>query len=221
MALAPFPKPLGPIHDRRRVWTHHAERMDRPRDEILPGTVGPDGTWAATGNGSGSPPVLHARVGAGPRHRARHAAGPVVGRSPPGRSSTSTAVRTAVLARRIEHDEGVELRSFGDFHLARSPATAATVDDRRTLAAIVLDDGQRAGARSSSTRCTCCSRPGSTSCTPTPWPSCPADRPGELTSLCRRGAVGGPRGRGPRPGYRPEHVDDRERHRTMTPRSTR
>ena len=49
-----------------------------------------------------------------------------------------------MLARRIEHDEGVELRSFGDFHLAPESGHGRDGDDRRSLAAIVLDDGQRA-----------------------------------------------------------------------------
>ena len=50
---------------------------------------------------------------------------------------------TARLARRIEQDEGIELRYLGDYHLALESGHAMDGDDHRTLAAIVLDDAAR------------------------------------------------------------------------------
>jgi hypothetical protein len=51
---------------------------------------------------------------------------------------------TARLARRIERDEGIELRYLGDFHLALESGHAMDGDDHGTLAAIALDDAGRA-----------------------------------------------------------------------------
>jgi hypothetical protein len=53
-------------------------------------------------------------------------------------------VLTAELARRIERDEGVELRYLGDFHLALESGHAQHGDEHRTLAAIELDEHARA-----------------------------------------------------------------------------
>jgi hypothetical protein len=51
---------------------------------------------------------------------------------------------TAHLARRVERDDGIELRYFGDFHLARESGHLMSGAEDGTLAAIVLDDAQRA-----------------------------------------------------------------------------
>jgi hypothetical protein len=51
---------------------------------------------------------------------------------------------TAELARRIERDEGTELRYLGDFHLALESGHAQHGDEHRTLAAVELDDAARA-----------------------------------------------------------------------------
>jgi hypothetical protein len=51
---------------------------------------------------------------------------------------------TADLARRVERDEGIELRYLGDFHLALESGHARTGDDDTVLATIDLDDDQRA-----------------------------------------------------------------------------
>jgi hypothetical protein len=55
---------------------------------------------------------------------------------------------TAALARRVERDEGIELRYLGDFHLDLESGHAMDGDDHRTLSAIVLDGAGRA-------RCLC------------------------------------------------------------------
>jgi len=47
---------------------------------------------------------------------------------------------TAALARRVERDEGIELRYLGDFHLTLESGHARTSDDGTGLDAIVLDD---------------------------------------------------------------------------------
>jgi hypothetical protein len=54
---------------------------------------------------------------------------------------------TAALARRVERDDGIELRYLGDFHLALESGHAMDGDDHHTLAAIVLDDAGRARCR--------------------------------------------------------------------------
>jgi hypothetical protein len=51
---------------------------------------------------------------------------------------------TADLARRVEREEGIELRYLGDFHLALESGHAMDGDDHRTLARINLDDVGRA-----------------------------------------------------------------------------
>lgn len=51
--------------------------------------------------------------------------------------------RTAAIARRIEREEGIELRYLGDFHLALESGHSRDGDDHRTLAAIELTDDER------------------------------------------------------------------------------
>lgn len=59
---------------------------------------------------------------------------------------------TAKLARQIEAAEGIELRYFGDFHLALESGHAQTGDDHRTLVAIPVDDDTRDRCNALATR---------------------------------------------------------------------